>query len=148
VGAIKQEAFLASAGLGHQGEGAGVSKDTIVVAGHGVAHLYVRSGFSWVEQAVLTVPASPPVWDFGFSAKVSGNTLVVGARNEPGGDFYSGAAFVFIRIGTNWVPQAVLRASNTETHDFFGTSVAIEGDTIVVGAPNEGSDARGINGDQ
>ena len=44
--------------------------------------------------------------------------------------------------------QAYLKASNTEPEDLFATAVAISGDTIVVGAPEEDSDATGINGEQ
>jgi hypothetical protein len=55
---------------------------------------------------------------------------------------------VFIRSGTTWSQDAYLKASNTGTSDNFGWSVAISGDTAVVGAPYEDSYARGVNGDQ
>src|SRR5207253_708201 len=61
---------------------------------------------------------------------------------------YFGAAYVFVRNGTNWTQQAYLKASNSDREDFFGSSVAISGDTIVVGAPYEDSSASGVNGDQ
>ena len=44
--------------------------------------------------------------------------------------------------------QAYLKASNTDAGDRFGYSVAISGDTVVVGAPGESSNATGIGGDQ
>ena len=65
--------------------------------------------------------------------------------NSAGG---SGAAYVFIRSGTTWTQQAYLKASNTDAGDYFGYSVAISGDTVVVGAYGEGSNATGVNGDQ
>jgi FG-GAP repeat len=60
----------------------------------------------------------------------------------------SEAAYVFVRSGTNWSQQAYLKASNTAAGDNFGTSVSVWGDTVVVGAPYEDSNATGVNGDQ
>src|SRR5205809_40256 len=60
----------------------------------------------------------------------------------------SGAVYVFVRRGTNWSQQAYLKASNTDAFDYFGFSVAISGDTIVVGAPYEASNATGVNGNE
>jgi hypothetical protein len=59
----------------------------------------------------------------------------------------SGAAYVFVTDGTTWPQQAYLKASNTEENDWFGRSVSISGDTIVVGARSEDSNATGVNGD-
>jgi hypothetical protein len=71
------------------------------------------------------------------------------------GDYYddnygsdSGAAYVFVRNGTSWTQQAYLKASNTEQGDYFGFSVSISEDTIVVGAVGEDSNATGVNGTQ
>ena len=60
----------------------------------------------------------------------------------------AGAAYVFVRTGAVWSQQAYLKASNTGAGDHFGYSVAIFGDTVVVGAPYEASSATGVNGDQ
>ena len=60
----------------------------------------------------------------------------------------AGAAYVFVRNGTTWSQQAYLKASNTDAGDLFGISVAISGDTVVVGAPFEASNATGVNGNQ
>ena len=59
----------------------------------------------------------------------------------------AGAAYVFVRTGSAWSQQAYLKASNTDTSDRFGGSVAISGDTIVVGAEFEDSNAVDVNGD-
>ncbi len=97
---------------------------------------------------------------FGSSVAVSGNTMVIGAPNECSdargvngnqtnkNGFQSGAAYVFVRSGSNWTQQAYLKASNTGVGDHFGQSVAIFGDTMIVGAPSESSDATGVNGNQ
>jgi T5SS/PEP-CTERM-associated repeat protein len=97
---------------------------------------------------------------FGFAIAMSGNTIVVGAPGEDSNAtgvngnetnnsaLGSGAAYVFVRTGDSWAQQAYLKASNTEASDQFGISVAVSGDTIVVGAQGEDSDATGVNGDQ
>jgi hypothetical protein len=79
---------------------------------------------------------------FGFKVALSGDTLVVGAPGEsavavPGdnGAPMAGAVYVFVRTGGAWLQQAYLKASNAETGDNFGLSLAISGDTLAVGAP-------------
>ncbi len=95
---------------------------------------------------------------FGYEVAISGDTMVVSAYQEDSNATGvngnqaddsapdSGAAYVFVRSGTVWSQQAYLKASNTDGTDWFGYGVAIMGDTIVVGAPNESSSAPGVNG--
>jgi hypothetical protein len=98
---------------------------------------------------------------FGTSVALSGDTLAVGAFEEESnatgidGDQTdnstsgTGAVYIFRRDGQGtWSQEAYIKASNTEFEDRFGTSVALLGDTLAVGAPNESSSATGINGDQ
>ncbi|MCS6882784.1 MAG: Ig-like domain-containing protein [Oscillochloridaceae bacterium] len=114
----------------------------------GAAYVFVRNGTAWSQQAYLKA-SNPGVQDyFGRSVAISGNTIVVGAYNEDSGNpanpndnsaSNAGAAYVFVRNGTTWSQQAYLKADNAGTEDQFGRSVAIAGDTIVVGAPYEDS---------
>jgi hypothetical protein len=60
----------------------------------------------------------------------------------------SGAVYVFRRSGTAWLQEAYLQASNTGAVDEFGSSVALSGDTLAVGAPDEDSAAQGVGGNQ
>src|SRR5262245_19946726 len=62
----------------------------------------------------------------------------------------SGAAYVFVRNGTTWTQQVFMKASNPGKEDWFGVRIAISGDgnTVAVGAQNEDSAAKGINGKQ
>src|SRR5689334_6574746 len=76
------------------------------------------------------------------------NAMGVNGDQANNGAMDSGAAYVFVRSGTNWSQQAYLKASNTGARDFFGYAVAIDSDTIVVAAPLEGSAAKGVNGNQ
>jgi hypothetical protein len=60
----------------------------------------------------------------------------------------SGAAYVFMRIGMDWSQQAYLKVLNIGGDDNFGASLAIDGDTLAVGAWGEDSNADGVGGDQ
>jgi drug/metabolite transporter superfamily protein YnfA len=71
---------------------------------------------------------------FGLSVAVSGDTIVVG-EPKGGSSWYEGAAYVFVRSGSTWSPQATLAASSPDIEAAFGYSVAIEGDTLVIGEP-------------
>ncbi|MBX3319055.1 MAG: FG-GAP repeat protein [Nitrospira sp.] len=96
---------------------------------------------------------------FGTNIAVDGDTLVVGARFEDSAATGingnqadnsapdSGAVYVFTRTGGVWSQQAHVKASNTEAGDRFGI-VAIDGDTLAVGAIEERSAATGIDGNQ
>jgi hypothetical protein len=127
----------------------------------GAAYVFVRSGSTWNQQAYLKASNTEPLFDlFGSSVAIAGETIVVGALGEASaatgvnGDQadnsagFAGAAYVFVRSGTTWSQQAYLKASNTGGQDRFGSSVAIAGETIVVGAFGEASAATGVNGDQ
>jgi hypothetical protein len=126
----------------------------------GAAYVVVRDGTNWTEQAYLKASNTGAGDEFGYAVAISGDTIVVGAPFEDSnatsvnGDqsndsaIDSGAVYVFVRSGTNWTQQAYLKASNTDSGDGFGWWVAVSGDTVVVGAPIENSNARGINGNQ
>ncbi len=98
------------------------------------------------QQAYLKASNTEATDYFGRSVAISGETVVVGAPDEDSsatgvngdqsnnGTNYSGAAYVFVRNGGEWSQEAYLKASNTGFADHFGNSVAISGDTIVVGA--------------
>jgi hypothetical protein len=97
---------------------------------------------------------------FGYSVSLSGTLMAVGAPDDasadtgiggdPAGDGAecSGAVYVFRHVDGSWVEEAYIKASNTGAHAHFGESVALAGDFLVVGAPYEDSEARGIGGDQ
>jgi len=115
---------------------------------------------SFKQQAYLKASNTGAGDAFGRFIAISGNTLVVGASDENSGAtgvdgpeydnsaVDSGAVYVFIRTASGWHQQAYIKASNTEANDRFGRSVAISGDTLVIGASSEDSNATGVNGDQ
>ncbi len=151
VGASQEDSQATGVGGDESSEGA---KDS------GAAYVFVRSGTTWTQQAYLKASNTGAGDWFGHAVAVSGDTVVVGAPWEDsaatgvGGtqsddsSGNAGAAYVFVRSGTTWTQQAYLKASNTGVSDWFGIALAISGDTLVVGATGEDSDARGVNGDQ
>ena len=93
---------------------------------------------SFLRQAKLTAPDGAARDEFGRSVAVNGDTLVVGARYAdipPGSSQNQGAAYVFVKSGGVWTPKAKLISSDRQMRDWLGVSVAVSGDTVVVGAP-------------
>lgn len=103
----------------------------------GTLSVFTRSSGVWTRQQVLT-GADTVVGDyFGRSVAVSGNTMVVGASDaDVAGHGAQGAAYIFARSGGVWSQLQKLTASNGSTNSTFGYSVAIDGDTIAIGAPS------------
>jgi len=151
VGAFQE----ASVATGINGNGADNS-----AFGAGAAYVFQRTGTTWTEQAYLKASNTGTADWFGYGVGISGNTAVVGASDESSsatgingnqgnnGALQSGAAYVFERTGATWAQQAYLKASNTNPDDRFGSSAAVAGDTILIGAEREGSNATGVNGNQ
>lgn len=92
----------------------------------------------WSQQAKLTANDGAADDNFGLSVAVSINTVVVGSPEDdlPAGND-AGSAYAFFRIGSVWAQQAKLTASDAAGGDEFGTSVAISGETALIGAPEE-----------
>jgi hypothetical protein len=107
-----------------------VSGDTAFVGTNlaEAVYVFVRNGTVWTEQAKLTDPDGPG--QFGKSLALIGDTALVGASGQNA----TGAAYVFVRNGTVWTEQAMLTASDGVANDQFGWSVALSGDTALVGA--------------
>jgi hypothetical protein len=88
----------------------------------------------YVELARLAAADGAPGDMFGRSVAVSGDTVVVGATDAAD----KGLAYIFVKPAEGWpeepAPVALLAASDGAADDYFGVSVAIEGDTVAVGA--------------
>jgi len=100
----------------------------------GSAYIFTGSGGSWTQQAKLLASDGASPDQFGDSVGVSGDTVVVGAHWASNAASESGSAYVFGRSGSDWTQRAKLTASDGAAFDFFGYSVAISGDTAMVGA--------------
>lgn len=116
--------------------GAGARFDTTTEPG--MTHIFVRGGGDvWTPLTTLSGDAVGGD-NFGFAVAIDGDTAVVGAYADTGNAEQSGVVYVFERDagGTdNWGRVARLIAPDAEPFDWFGFSVAIDGDTLVVGAP-------------
>jgi hypothetical protein len=98
------------------------------------AYVFVRSGVSWSQQQKLAGADTVDRDGFGWSVAVIGNTAVVGAPYKSGTASQAGAAYVFARSGAVWSQQQKLTASDAAGGALLGWSVAVSGETAVVGA--------------
>jgi hypothetical protein len=93
------------------------------------------TGGAWIEQAHNMAPDGAASDDFGYSVAISDDTAIVGAPSrDTGRGVNTGSAYVFTRSAGVWTLQQILTASDGEQYDWFGFSVAISGDTAIVGA--------------
>jgi hypothetical protein len=124
------------------GKSAALSGDTAVIGADydqtpagthaGSAYVFIRSGTTWTGPAQLTA-SDGATFDL-FGSDVSGDTAVIGAyRDDTVGGTNAGSAYVFIQSGTTWTERTHLTASDG-AGDRFGYSVAVSGDTSVIGA--------------
>ncbi len=122
------------------GRTVGINNNTIIAGAadadslRGAAYIFVRSGTTWTEQQKLFTTETN-TGKFGDSVAISGDTVAIGES----GDFNPqlgvlGAAYIFVRSGTTWTEQQKLFASDAQGQDYFGSSILIEGDTVVVGS--------------
>ena len=127
-----------------------ISGDTIVAgasrydtsnpysSNEGCAYVFTRSGTTWSQQQRIN-PTSQYGDQAGSGVGISGDTIVIGG-DEAGASQYAntGRAWVYVRSGTSWSFQSTLIPSDVSTTPNnatkFGKSVAIDEDTIVVGA--------------
>jgi hypothetical protein len=133
---------------GHRfGVSVALSGDTLIVGasgGPGVAYVFQKPAGGWedmTQTAKLTASDGAADDQFGWSVAISGATVVVGADlydvSGNNGNFDQGAAYVFVKPGAGWTNMtqtAKLTASDGGTENYFGASVTISGDTVVVGA--------------
>ncbi len=139
---IEKQKLLASDGATEDEFGSSVSLSGLIGAfgdndngdSSGSAYVFTRSDTSWTQQAkLLASDAAAEDW-FGYSISLSGDTALIGALGDDDNGNWSGSAYVFTRTGTSWTQQAKLIAMDGATNDRFGISVALNGDTAIIGA--------------
>jgi hypothetical protein len=117
------------------GTAVGISGDTLVATAPGpepgTAYIFVRDAGGWSQQAKLTASGGSSGERFGISASLSGDRVAIGADRAGG----SGAVYVFVRSGTDWIQEARVTAADPAPRDAFGISVSLDGDTLIAGAP-------------
>lgn len=132
--------------LDHFGWWVAIQGDYIVITserggfpdlGTGAAYLFHRTGDSWMQEAILRPSDSNSY--FGNAVAIDAGTILVSASAAYAlSDNFRGAAYVFEQVDGEWTQTAILRASDGAIGDSFATSLAIEGDTAVFGAPARG----------
>ena len=113
---------------------AGARYDSTIASQAGAAFVYVKTGSTWTQQAVLRAGDGLAADRFGTSVAISEDTIVVGAPDDDGAFSNAGSAYVYVRSGTTWTLQQKLTGSDSTADDEFGNAVAVAGDTVVVGA--------------
>lgn len=109
--------------------------DTTGGTNTGSAYVFTRSGGLWTQQAKLIASDAAAQDFFGAPLALEGDMAVIAAPvddNANGGN--AGSAYVFTRSGSTWIQQAKLTPSNGAANDIFGSSVALSGDTALIGA--------------
>ena len=132
------------------GDAVDVEGDTAVLGarehngGRGAVYVFTRVGDGWLNTAKLTASDAAAGDGLGDSVAIEGDTIVAGANTDDvGGHANAGSVYTFARTGAAVrVQTAKLTAADGEDNDFLGSSVAIDGDTIVAGAT---ADDIGLN---
>ena len=124
----------------HFGDAVSVEGDTAAVSAptdddngsrSGSVYVFTRAAGVWTEEQKLTASDAASSDVFGRSVDLSGDTLVVGAPGEHG---FTGAAYVFTRTDGAWTEEQKLTASDAAFGDELGSSIGVDGDTVIVGA--------------
>ena len=128
--------------------------------GAGAVYVFIRNDTTWTQQSYIKASNTAMGSNFGSAIALSGDRLAVAAINEASNATgidgnqsdtsarFAGAVYVFDRHGTRWAQQAYVKAPNTIESGYFGSSVALSGDLLAVGAIGDSSRAIGVNGDQ
>jgi hypothetical protein len=105
----------------------------------GAVYVFTRTNGVWSQQA--KIEASDGFWfdNFGRSVGLSGNTLIVGAEEADTPQGSRGAAYIFTRTGATWTQSQKLLSADGDYSDYFGSSVAIDGDRAIIGARSDDS---------
>lgn len=151
-----------------------LSGDTLAIGAHledgaiadapaensGAVYVYERRHGAWSRQAYLKAEPGGAGHRFGRGLALNGDVLAVGASLEdsagtgisPPPDAArlrdAGAVYLYTRDEKGWSQRTHIKASNTGAGDMFGYAIALSGDTLAIGAPNESSAATGIDGRQ
>lgn len=153
-GAWRQEAKLAAPEAARFGHAVAVSGGRLAVgapggrvggATTGAVYVFRRQGSSWHRETRLTAADAREGHLFGLAVGISGDAAAVGAPGDDARGSLTGAAYVFRGDGGRWRQEAKLLAGDAAALAELGKAIAIDGDTVVVGAEG-GGDAGKFSG--
>ncbi len=162
---VEQQKLTASDGAAWDqfGNSVSVNGDIVIISApydddngldSGSAYVFVCEGATWIEQHKLTAGDGAALDSFGYSVSVNGDTVIISAPYDDDNGSNSGSTYVFAHDDTGWVEQQKLTASDGAKADFFGYSVSIGRDVVIIGAayddnngPNLGSAYVFVHGD-
>jgi hypothetical protein len=99
----------------------------------GAVYVFRKNGDAWRYEDKIISPEPQTGDNFGRALAIQGNLLVVTARKNAA---ERGTAYIFVNKGGDWVYQSTLTASDSADGDYFGQSVALQGNSLVIGARN------------
>jgi hypothetical protein len=151
---VQEAKLLANDGSAEDlfGYSVGIWGDTAVIGAYyddnedsnnGSAYIFRFNGSSWAEEAKLLASDGSAEDLFGCSVGIWGDTAVIGAYLDDDKGSSSGSVYVFRFDDSEWVQGAKLLASDGAAADYFGLSVGINGDKVIVGAVS--NDDKGVN---
>ena len=100
----------------------------------GAAYVFARPNGFWAHQQMLLASDGAAFDGFGVSVAVSGDTIMVGTRSDDDFGQSTGSAYVFVRTNFFWTQHQKLLIENGGAGDHLGASIALSGDTAVIGA--------------
>ncbi|MEM6570219.1 MAG: hypothetical protein AAF957_17545 [Planctomycetota bacterium] len=100
-------------------------------------HRYENAGGAWSLVDSIENPGFAASNQFGVDMDRDGDLLAVGAPNETAMGAVGGAVYLYRLVGGAWVAEDMLIPSDGTSSDFFGQSVAVSGDRVIVGAPRK-----------
>jgi hypothetical protein len=106
----------------------------------GAAYVYRYDDGAWTEEAKLVASDGAADDRFGHAVAVHGDLVAVGACGDDDNGDYSGAAYLYRFDGDSWVEESKVVASDGAPFDYFGFSIAVHGDLLVVGARGPSDD--------
>ncbi|MEK7950058.1 EF-hand domain-containing protein [Luteolibacter soli] len=114
---------------------------------HGSAFVFEKSGESWNQTAKLIAPDGADQDLFGAAVALDGDRAIVSAPDDDeGGGMMEGSVHAFTKSAGNWSHVQMIRATGTGYNAAFGSAIALEGDTLLVGAPLADGPGRAYEG--
>ncbi len=106
----------------------------VIASNAGAVYVFTESAGVWVQQAKFTASTAAAGDSLGMFIDIDGDTMAVGAPLDDDNGADSGSVFIFTRTGTVWSEQAIVTPTGGAAGDHFGDTLALIGDTLIVGA--------------